>query len=325
MKSLPCEIKKILIISLSNIGDIILTFPVMDVLKNHFPAAKVSVMVGPKGESLFVGNPHFKKVYIFQKKTSVREKLSLIFDLRREGFDLVVDLRHTAIPVLMGARYRTAIWLNIDRRRHKRFQHLDRLNSVVPFTEYPRQQFCFKGEPTDEKSVQGFLKDSEQRLVVVSPGAAAEYKRWPEASFVEVCDRLVEQTGVKIVFVGDHNDVPVAERVSRGMKRPSLDLSGKTTLPQLAAILRRASLVLANDSGVMHMASYLNIPTLALFGPTDPNQYGPWSDRAVVVRNNSSCPACQIPKRELKHDCMRSILPAEVLEKISPLLKDILF
>ncbi len=96
------EIKKILVVSLTNIGDVILTFPVIDILKKDFPSAKLSIVIGPKAESLFFKNPYLDKIHIFDKHQPPLKSLSWIGELRRERFDLVVDLRNTAIPFLIS-------------------------------------------------------------------------------------------------------------------------------------------------------------------------------------------------------------------------------
>ena len=102
------EINKILVISLTNIGDVILTFPVIDILKEDFPSAKLSIVIGPKAESLFCDNPHLEKVHIFNKHQLPFKTLRWVLGMRKEHFDLVVDLRNTAIPFMISPRYRTS-------------------------------------------------------------------------------------------------------------------------------------------------------------------------------------------------------------------------
>jgi len=108
------KIRKILVISLTNIGDVILTFPVIDILKRDFSSAKLSVVIGPKAESLLKGNPHLENIYIFDKRQPFLKTVAWVNELRKEKYDLVVDLRNTAIPFLIFPEYMTTF---IDKRQ----------------------------------------------------------------------------------------------------------------------------------------------------------------------------------------------------------------
>jgi len=332
MKLDASKIRKILVISLSNIGDCVLTFPVIDILKEQFPQSEIDLVIGPKAEGLFKGNSHFAKVHVFDKHQSALNQLRWIFNLWRERFDLAVDLRHTAIPFLIGAKYRTPL-IKIppplapptrgggEEAAHKRFHHLARLKSIVDFPEpaASKKQFCLSLDESDEQYVDKLIKyriGQGQRFVIISPGAADQSKRWPDENFANLSDRLVESHRVKVVFVGDNADAAIVRRITGKMKNPAVDLSGQITLTQLSALLRASALVIANDSAVMHMASYLNVPVVALFGPTNPEVYGPWSQQSTAMRNNSTCPACREPNSSARHMCMSQIQVGEVLKKI---------
>ena len=102
MKINKSTIKKILVISLSNIGDIVLTLPVIDILRHDFSDAKVSVVIGAKGEPLLKGNPIFENIYIYIKRQPLKDLFAWMGKLRRENFDLVVDLHNTAIPFVVA-------------------------------------------------------------------------------------------------------------------------------------------------------------------------------------------------------------------------------
>jgi ADP-heptose:LPS heptosyltransferase len=116
-----------------------------------------------------------------------------------------------------------------------------------------------------------------------------------------------------VVFVGDQPDRAVAETICRRMTAPAVNLCGRTTLPQLAVILSRSLLAVVNDSAPMHLASYLDVPVLALFGPTDPRAYGPWSKKSLLVERKAACPACRRERGGGPHQCMGAISVGEVL------------
>src|SRR3989338_2260377 len=104
-------IKKILFITLSNIGDVILTLPVMDALRENFAGARITVMVGPRAKEIFENNPHVNRLIIYDKYSKLREKIKLFHELKREKFDMVIDLRNSLFGALLPARYRTSPFL----------------------------------------------------------------------------------------------------------------------------------------------------------------------------------------------------------------------
>lgn len=317
------SIKKILVISLSNIGDVILTLPVVDILKSHFPSAQLSVVVGPKVKDLLLNNPHFFCVHIFNKRQPLQETLSWLASLRKEKFDLVVDLRHTAIPILITPRYRTPIFVNSPKGIHMKEKHLGRLKSVFDFASPSERRFCIHVTDDDKAYVENLLNPhvkTNERFVIVAAGAANNLKRWREDSFAVVCDEIIEKYKMPIVFVGDENDREVTARIKKIMRHTAFDLCGRTNLIALGELLRRSSLAVANDSAVMHMASYLDVPVVAIFGPTDPAQYGPWGSKAKTVKSTAFCTACHQPHSQQAHECMDFVKPAEVLSAVAAIL-----
>ncbi len=317
------NIKNILVISLSNIGDIILTFPVLDILRKDFPSAKLSVVIGPKGEALFQKNPFLDEVYIFDKHQSPLRTIQWIFQLRKKNFDLVIDLRNTAIPFFLTPKYRTSLFVPKN-NEHRKQKHLNRLKAVYSFDLYPRKKILFV--PEEDKDYLRQLRREKsfesQKYVVVAPGAANHDKRWTPEGFAQVGDQLVEKFQWKVILVGDQNDQDGAQKIESLMKQGSVNLCGTLSLLQLAELLAGCELALVNDSAVMHLASYLDVPVVALFGPTNPDHYGPWSQRSHFLRRNLHCPACLSKKTPgLKHQCMQAITPDGVLEAIEKLVK----
>ncbi len=317
------KIKKILLISLSNIGDVILTFPVIDILKRDFPDAKLSVVIGPKAESLLKGNARLDQLIIFNKHQSAFKMLSWMLQLRKEHFDLVIDLRHTAIPFLIGAKHKTSLSSPKIENQHMRKKHLARLKSVYNYEEKSTQQYALCISEEDQGYVQNVIKEEigeGQRFICIAPGAASHSKRWTGQGFAEVADALGKNEKLKIVFVGDHQDSEIARCIAAKMKEDPVNLCGRTSLIQLAELMKKSKGVLTNDSAPMHLASYLNIPTCALFGPTSPQQYGPWSIKSTFIKNKTPCEACAPPKKEGEHTCMQGIQSEEVLKMVQSLL-----
>jgi ADP-heptose:LPS heptosyltransferase len=144
-----------------------------------------------------------------------------------------------------------------------------------------------------------------KEFVVIAPGAAGADKRWFPKGFASVADHLSDK--FKVVFVGDANDLELIDNIKGQMRSSSLTLAGKINLRQLAFILKKCSWAMTHDSGVMHLASYFNVPLLVLWGPTDINKYAPWTGKSVIVRRNEKCARCLDPKSVKVHNCMSFI------------------
>jgi ADP-heptose:LPS heptosyltransferase len=318
------EIKKILIITLSNIGDVILTFPVIDILRQEFPQSFIKIVVGPKVYNLLKNNPQFQAVEIFDKHQKINKTIGWVKRLMSERYDLVVDLRHTAIPLFVFPKYRTSIFGTHNENLHMKDKHLSRLKTIYPFSRMASKQYSLYISPEDNAYIRSRLGDiinASDQYVVVAPGAANRDKRFSEEGFAVVCDEIAKKFKHKIVFVGDWEDKKITCRVLEMMSSPAINLCGETTLTQLAAVLRHSSLALVNDSAPMHMASYLNIPTVAIFGPSNPSLYGPWSDKHIVLHNNKTCQKCLNPASETLHKCMQAISTEEILRAVNNLMQ----
>lgn len=323
----PSQIQKILVISLSNIGDVVLTFPVLDILREDFPRAKISVVVGPKAEPLLQQNPHFEQTLVFHKRQFFLKHLRFMRRLKEEHFDLVVDLRNTAIPFFIGCRYRTSFFDHQRSSVHMRLRHLNRLKTIYPFPCEAKRKYSLFISDKDSQYVNGLLTqeiDQQKPLIVLAPGAANSDKRWTEKGYAQVCDYLIKTRGGNIIFVGDEQDKQIVQNIQEGMVLPSINFCGRLTLPQLGGLLKKASLVISNDSAPMHLASYLNCPVLAIFGPSDPQKYGPWSTKSYFVRKNQTCLKCSEDRLKAGHTCMAAIKSEDILKVLNFNLQEII-
>jgi len=320
--SKKCAPKRILVVSMTNIGDVVLTCPAIDILREGFPQATMDIVVGPKAVSLFKENPHFG-LKVFNKQGSLKEKKAFFLELTRGGYDCVVDFRKTALSFFLFPRFATpVITLRQDSElRHKKGIHLNRLRQVYDFDAISGERYAVLPTKEDERffevELSPFLKG--KNFVVIAPGAASSDKRWSPAGFAAVADHL--SAALKVVFVGDSGDVDIVAGIQSRMKAVSFSLAGKTDLRQLAFILQRCSWAITHDSGVMHLASYFNVPLVALWGPTSLEKYAPWTSKFVVVRRNEECPRCQSPKSILAHNCMSFIKVDDVIKSVVELQK----
>jgi lipopolysaccharide heptosyltransferase II len=157
---------------------------------------------------------------------------------------------------------------------------------------------------------------ARETVCVLHPAARWETKRWPAERFAGLADRLIAEKELRVVLVGGRDQLRQVADVERQMKKRALNLGGSTTLLQLAALLRRANLLITNDSGPMHLAAAVGTLVVAVFGPTDPRRVGPYGDGHIALRKNIDCSHCN--RRRCVRDalCMRAIEVDEVLDAV---------
>jgi len=334
---------KILFITLSNIGDVILTLPVLDCLRGKFSDAAITVMSGPRAREIFEIDPRIASFIAYDKHAPLREKIRLFNKLKKEYFDMVVDLRNTFFGVFLPASSRTPFLRIIPKNiKHMKEKHLyqipdARAQSPLKIEPAPRlrrgwlplgrsiknDSLCVR--PQDEEYVKRLLRENNikegDEIIVVSAGARSHIKRWAKEKFSDLIPLLIKEFAAKIILVGDKEDMPINKYIAGRLSYSLLDSSGRTTLLQLACLLKKARLVITNDSAVLHTASYLNIPVVAIFGPTDDLKYGPWSADCAVVRRSIFCSPCQ--KAQCRFgtlECMSLIKVEDVLRQVRDIL-----
>jgi heptosyltransferase-2 len=312
--------KKILFLTLSNIGDVILTLPILDFLRAEYADAKITVMVGPRPRQIFEGNPYIDKVIVYDKHARFKDQIRLFRQLKKEKFDIVLDLRNSLFGALLPAREKGMAAAFIPRRlKHMKDRHMFRNRALLKKEPLGRQETTLFINPKDRARLKELLIQrgiaGDDTVVVISAGARSHIKRWPKEKFLELISRLIEETRCKVILVGDKDDINTAKYIVENCRHPIVDFTGKTTIPELAYLLERANLVITNDSAVLHLASYLNSNIVAIFGPTNEAKYGPWSDNWAVVRKEIFCRPCQ------KAQCRFGTLECMSLIKVEDVLR----
>jgi heptosyltransferase-2 len=317
-------IKRVLFVTLSNIGDAILTLPALDMLRSALPGAEITVVCGRRPAEIFANNPLVGRLIIYDKKAKFSARWKLLQQLRREKFDLCVDLRNSLFGFACGAKYRPPFFLAVPGRiRHMRQRHLFRAARSLPgpAPEGNAARNSLFTRPEEEEGINQLLKESgisaQEKICLLAPGARSHIKRWPQDNFLRLAEMLAKEFSFKIVLAGDKDDIAVCRHIAQGSRVQPLDLSGRTSLAELACLLRRATLAVVNDSAVLHLASYVNTPIAAIFGPTNELKYGPWADKSAVVKKDIFCRPCA--KAQCRFGtlaCMHIIKPDDVLREI---------
>ncbi|MDD5487616.1 MAG: glycosyltransferase family 9 protein [Candidatus Omnitrophica bacterium] len=303
------RVKSILLISLSNLGDIVLTTPVLRKLHDEFPDAVIDVVTGMPGRDIFLAHPAVRKVIINKRRKTLRSRLLDVLLTRRQKYDLVVDLKNSLMPYVAGARYGTrslSSFLGGIKRlssgvtAHKRTEHLAKLRTLgidaerdvgfyVPVSEEDARQaesLIVEAERTLGPGVQ------RDRIVVINPGTKNHLKKWKASNYAKLSDMLSGEKDCIVFLTGTDEDRQTVNDVIAATKRPVLDVCSRTTIGCAAGLMARACMVITGDSAPLHIASAVGTPTVAIFGPTDEKKYGPLAEKSVVLNPRIGCRPC---------------------------------
>ena len=316
---------KILFITLSNFGDVILTLPVLDALREHFPQNEITVMVGPRAKEIFEKNLYIHNLIIYDKHAPLLEKIKLFFHLCKQHFDVVIDLRNTLYGALLPAGYKTSPFLRVPASiSHMKERNLYRLRTALRLRSLmiesaPNKSFYISQEYTSQiLEKQGI--SPRDKFIIIAPAARGISRRWDKDNFVQVCRDLTRE--YKVILIGAQTDKPLTQYIKENCPQNVFDFAGLTNITQLAHLLSVAVLVIACDTGILHLASYMDAPILALFGPSNEEKYGPWSQKVnIVLSKEIFCRPCEVAKCRFKTtDCMRLIRPDNVIAQAHRIL-----
>ena len=308
---------KIAIIHLNQIGDLVFSLPLLRALRENFPEAKIHSILRPHLEELLEGSPFVDQ--LISRKSGWKDQLRLLKMLRENRYDLLITLSHSAecllLATLSGARVKVGFanfpWdlgLHIKEKvegHHGWYNNaklLKRLNLEVTKKDYvdllilPSQGDSSGLASSEIARIQG-------KYAVISPGTSArrQVKAWDEEKFADLLFLLKEKYGLSPVIVGgkdDQESIQQLIQITMGKDRdknirPIINLAGKVGLRDLCYVLKNASLFVGVDSGIMHLASSLDIPVVGIFGPTDPFYVGPQNTKSLLVRKEElECVPC---------------------------------
>ncbi|MFH1867922.1 MAG: glycosyltransferase family 9 protein [Candidatus Omnitrophota bacterium] len=323
MKIDKSKVKKILLITLSNIGDVVLTLPVLRVIEREFPEADITVMVGPNAKEIFTGESSVSRIIVYNKHVSLSKKIQLGLRLRRRGFDMVVDLRNSLFQFLIGARYNSPLIKRSYSDIHRKDKHLKALASMGTSVDNP--PFSIFLTRDDKLHINSVLNEfgilPDDNMVAMAAGSKSHTKRWATTGFLKLCDRLNKEMALKVILVGDDNDRAINKEIAAVGLKDVYDLSGRTNIRELAYLLSLCELLVTNDSAPVHIASAVGLPTVAIFGPTDPKKYGPLSDNSIVLVKGLRCSPCEKALCRFDLECMKKITADEVFNAAKEILQ----
>jgi len=330
-------VRRLLVIKLRAIGDVLLSTIVTRNLREFFPESEIHFLTERASLDVLGGNPFIDAVVVYDRKTMTG--VDLIRRIRKNGYDLVFDLfgnpRSALVAYLSGARYRVgfrfrarsyAYNIVVPPRGdvvHNTQFNLDALEAVgVPIVD---RNIYFTPSADAERSAEEYFSrsDTTAPLVVgINTGGGWYTKRWGLDRYALLADRLVEEFGATILLTWGPGQLPEAREVASLMKHAAL-IPPATSLSELGAMLKRCSIVVSNDSGPMHIAAAVGTPVLGIYGPTSPDLQGPFGPRNLTVRNEGlDCLGCNLTSCPIDHPCMQDLSVERVFKRVELLLKN---
>jgi heptosyltransferase-2 len=331
---------KILVRATNWLGDAVMSLPAIHALRGRYPDARLSVLARPWVADLYAREPGIDEVIPYSPQAGARDiaaKLGAARELRRRRFDLAVLLQNAfeaaAIAWLAGIPRR--IGYNRDGRgwmltdpvrvpqageipRHERFYYLELLRRAGLIDSLPdvrdiRLAGAVEAAEEGARYFRGLSLEGE--VIGVSPGAAyGNAKRWIPERFAEAARDLAEARGASVAVFGSAAERDLCERVASGGGVRAVNLAGRTTLREFISCAAACSLYLTNDSGAMHIAGALGVPTVAVFGATDHTTTGPSGSHTAVIREPVECSPCLLRECPIDHRCMTRVTVERVTE-----------
>ena len=354
--------EKILIINPFGIGDVLFTTPVIRALKEGYPGSLTGYWCNQRVSPLLESNPKINKVFalsrgdlkrIYRKSflSGLWNTLKLGWRIKKESFnicfDFSLDYRYSLFAKIIGIRRR--IGFNYKNRGMFLTDKIDLISySDKHVVEYYLGLLRFLNIEAKDKSLELVSSGSAELkarnmlaargiekgdlIVGIAPGAGgswgkdASYKHWPALKFAQVADQLINELKAKVIILGDTSEQPIADVITSAMAHKPVDLTGRTKLEVLPAVINSLNLLISNDGGPMHMAVALGIKTVSVFGPVSELAYGPYPEARnhAVLKWDMKCRPCyknfRLPVCDKDKECLKSVGPEEVFKASKALL-----
>lgn len=349
---------KILIIRLRRIGDVVMTTPALTLLKQHFPKARLTYLVEEPYRRLVEGHPGLDRVIAIPPKQRFKDFVRLIREVRREGYDILLDLhggpRASWITFWSRAKIKAGYAIEgkgflYDIRVFRRGENgpihsvqnhanlVRALGAEFDDAEIPALSLP-AAKPDEVEHVRAILATEGQQpchsersegshptsLVVLHIGAGNRFRDWGAKNIASLTELLSRLPNVKIALIGAAADQKAQAEILAQAKGPVIPLAGWLSLIEIRELIGRAALFVGPDSGPMHLAASTATPIVAYFGPTLPAHFAPWrpqGNRTVILEKDIPCRPCK--QREcLTNDfrCLLTITPDEVFAACRPFL-----
>lgn len=312
--------KRIIVTFLMHLGDLTLTTPFLAVLRKAAPGAHIAYLVDEKLKDVVWGNPNIDEVLTIDKKgkdNSIAGLQQAAQRISQQKFDVLINLHPNErcsfldfcakVPVKVGFShflfrpFLTQV-TRLNRKLHAADMYIDVL-AQLGVTDLTNNGLEIFPRAENQKVAAAFWQKEglkpEERLVGFNIGSAVKTKRWAPERFAQVADTLAAEGYRTVFFGGTMDEVMVREATSLMQSQPII-ATGKFSIGELAAAMKRCSLIITNDSGPMHVAISQKVPIVAMYGPSHPDLYGPYTKEATIVTAQPPCNGCA---KGMKHEC----------------------
>jgi len=337
-------VKKILIRATNWVGDVVMTLPALEAVRKNFPESSITILARPWVAPLFEDHPAVDGIITINKTgrmlTDFVEKIRIIRLLRKGNFDLAILFQNAfeaaALTFLGGCKCR--LGYNTDGRRFLLTHPVAVTDEILKVhqVEYYLELLRSMGWEAESGDPSLYVSDDNVEraryrlrlggiskgdfIVALSPGAIfGGAKRWPPDRFAGIGDLAVAKWDAKVLVMGAEKESHICNMLSSSMKYKPFNLCGQTSLGEAMGLISLCRFFVTNDSGLMHIAASLGVPTVAVFGPTDPIATGPRGSRAVIIKHDVECSPCLKTECPIDHRCMLAIEPEEVWDRMEKL------
>lgn len=315
------------------IGDSILAIPALQSLHAHDPGAEIWIAAREWVKDIFCAFTFIRGIITLPSDNQLSSLRASAAALKEHRFDAGLLLTNSLASSLLfflaripkrwgynqdGRHLFLTTGISQSKKQKPQHQVYDFLNLISELGIKPlHPQLTLPLLHEDIAWAEQYLAscgiDPNQKTILLNPGAYyGSAKRWPASRYSALAELLHKQLSANLIIVGSSQEIPLAEKIAAPLRKKPIILTGKTSIKQLAAIISLANLFITNDSGPMHMANALKIPTIALFGPTDPKATRPFHQPAAVLFKEAVCWPCFYRECPFDHRCMLSITPEDV-------------
>ena len=348
LHKISIPVKKILVIQLGDIGDVVWTIPSFWALKDEFSQAELSVLVRNPNGDLLLDDPHIDKIFQVDQQ-SVFKGLQLLKNLRREKFDLLFDLRAddrgAFISFFSGAKMRAALYYSGLFWRNRAFTHLvdppptrERILgaaeqslkiirgfSIKETTSIPKIFVIEKYKDKISKLLTEEKVETKHGWVSINPFSRWPYKEWDMDKWRQLAFFIWQRYKIPMIITGSAAERKRADELVAESNSPIYNLAGKTTLREIAALLQRSRLHIGVDSAAPHVAAAVGTPTITIYGPSDWRDWAPPGDRNQVVLPDMDCSPCHKKGCDGngRSKCLDNLSVAKVQDAVEKMLNKI--
>ena len=342
---------KLLIRATNWVGDAIMALPALRLVRERFPEAHIAILALPYVAKIYDRQGIADELMVYDRKgehSGLRGRSRLAAALRAKKFDTALLLQNAFDAAWIAWRGGIPERIGYDRDArgllltqaipvpkrgeipaHEKYYYLELLRRAGWLDKLPEiPEISLRVADEDSQRAEGKLRSlgvraGALRIAVAAGASYGSAKCWPPERFAEALNQMRRERDADVILFGTPAEAVVAAAIAGALGQPALDLTGKTLIGELPALLKCCSVFLGNDSGAMHVAAAVGLPVVAVFGPTDPDGTAPVTRRCTVVQQKPYCSPCFLRCCPTDHRCMTAISPGRVGDSLRSVLVEV--